>query len=176
MSNSHTKIIALLSITFFAVCSSAAFFFIKKVDDQKIEYTNHVSAQSQMLERERSLDELVRTLGATKVERESLSSRILEDDNIIDFLELIETLGKEQHVAILKNGLKVDPIDETFEAISMHIDISGTYTQMMYLLTIFEHLPYQVSFSEISLAKNQGDTDDTWRLAFDIHVTKFKKI
>ena len=71
----RTKIIALLSVIFFVASVTATIFFVLQISDKKLEYADSVTAQAQMLEREKSLDTLVHALETTVVERASVASR-----------------------------------------------------------------------------------------------------
>ncbi len=175
MIHTNTKIIAGVSTAFLCVCMMVSFFFIQKVESQKDLHRVKAQERMHMLERERSLEALTQMLAETEGERETLTSRILQEEDVIDFLALVNSLGKEQGVALVTNALKVDAIDkdQTFEMLVVSIGLKGSYESVAHVVSLFEHIPYQSSLTKLRMTQ---DEDGEWSASFDLSVTKFKKV
>ncbi len=174
MIHKNTKIIASISIIFLAVCITISFFFIQKVTAQKSTLATKTQERMAMLERERSLDALTQALSETESERAFMVSRILQEDDVIDFLALINNLGREQGATLVTNSLKVSPLDkdQTFELLVLQIGLEGTYASITQLIALFEYIPYQSSLTKLRISQ---DDQGVWSASFELSVTKFKK-
>ena len=103
MTQRATKIITVLSLVYFMGCVAIAFVFIDSVGAKKALYTEKRIERATLLEREASLANLEDALAATQDDRTSLETRILPDD-VISFLSLVETLGREQGVTLVTSA------------------------------------------------------------------------
>lgn len=173
MIHTNTKIIAVISMFVFVVCIIITTVFVRKVEIQKSEYTARLVERAEMRERERSLESLTQALADTKAERESLTARILPED-VISFLAFIEDLGREQGVKLVTSSLTVKPIDAVFENLVLSIEVRGTYTDVIRVVSLFEYLPYQSSLNTLRISRENGENN--WRATFMVEITKFKKV
>jgi Tfp pilus assembly protein PilO len=170
-----TKLITAVSILFFVACITVSGAFLDRVAKQKEVYETKTMDRRSMIEREKGIVTLTEELEATKEERAFVASRILREDDVIDFLALIEGVGREQDVALQTSSLKVESIDTMFEALVVSIDITGTYDAVVHMVTLFEYLPYQVSLGKLRI-RNESENENNWTASFEIRVTKFKKV
>ncbi len=124
-----------------------------------------------------SLAKLVEIVSKTEAERAILKKRILGSGDAIEFLSLIETLGTEQNVTLTKN-LTVEPINETFETLKMTINMSGSYDDVIRIVSLFETLPYQSVVSRVQIASKEekGNGTGVWEGSLELLVTKYKKL
>src|SRR5690606_5770932 len=100
-------------------------------------------------------------------------SRILEEEEVINFLALVETLGKEQGVELTTSALTVQPLDNVFEYLVMNVQIKGGYESVTHLIALFENLPYQSTLGKLQIRREEGGV---WIAQFELRVTKFKKV
>lgn len=172
MAGKRTKIIATLGGAFLlvSIIVCAAFFFI--VTQKKNSYQARSIERQETKARLESLDALTKTLEETKSEREFIRSRILTEEEVIDFLALIESLGRNQGGDLTTSSLTVSPLNTDFETLDIDIRVRGTYGAIMNILRQFENLPYQVAISAVNITK---EDNDVWVSTFKIKVTKFKK-
>lgn len=175
MLHKKTKIVAVISGIVFLSCVTAAAFFFHTVQGQKAIYTERNISLAQAKSDQESLRTLMHTLEETKLERESLISRILKEEDVINFLALLESLGAEHGVTLTTDSLKVEPLNETFETLLIHMGAEGTYVAVLHVLELFETLPYQVSIESTQLSNAEGG-GTTWKGQFSLRVTKMKKI
>lgn len=175
MSHKSTKIIAAISLVIFLLSFSASAVAFVVVLKQKALFIESLKKQAETEARSESQKGLEEALQKTKSERALLSSQILEDTNVIELLSLIETLGKEQGVMLTTNSLNVEKIDKRFETLVVNLDVIGTYTQVMYMLSLLEHIPYQSTVASVQLEREDEGEDARWKGNFVLKVTKFKK-
>jgi hypothetical protein len=176
MLQKSTKIIAATGILFFILSVVILSVFARMVSVQKAEFIDLSIAQARAEDHFAGLSALIRTLDETRVEREGLFAHILKDEDVIGFLNLIESIGKEQNVEITKNALIKEKIDGTFEILIMKMDVEGSYDDVMQMLKILEHLPYQSSIVNFRIAKEDREEGTVWKSQYDVRVTKFLKI
>ncbi len=169
-----TKIVAIISGFVFLVSASVTALFFVMVEKEKKVYEERTLALAQANSDQESLRTLMTTLEETKVERESLVSRVLKDEEVINFLALLESLGSEQGVVLTTNSLKVEPINETFETLLINLDVEGSRDSVLRMLRLFETLPYQVFIESVQLSRADGS--GAWKGLFELRVTKLKKI
>ncbi len=171
-----SKIIAGISSILLILSFVVLGIFYSMVAKQKVAYVNSTKERIEAEARKTSLETLVKTLDETKEERALLMSRILRDEQVVDFLSLIETLGREQGAALKTNSLNSVSLNDTFESLVISITVEGSYDAVMQVLKLFEHLPYQVVISSVRIENEDGVGVLSWKGSFEMSVTKFKKI
>lgn len=172
MVRNNTKIIALLSLTSFLVAAIIFGIFFSIVSNQKEAHIAQSQERAEAQNHKESLQNLMRVLDETKSDRESLFSRFLREEEVIDFLALVETLGKEQDVTLTTNSLDVGSVNTYFESMTLKLDLDGYYQQVVNLIALFEKLPYQIAISDVEMIKNDNQL---WTATIVMSVTKFTK-
>ncbi len=171
-----TKIVAGITI---AVCVATIVFFVGALYmlSQKKEALGVLAAQIATAKaRENELAALVRLVEGTETERLELQTRVLDEEGVIDFLSLIETLSKEQGVSLKTNTLTVSELSPLFESLNASVTLTGSNDAVLHVLEILEALPYQTAIVAASLT-NDGVVDEgVWQANIDLAVTKMKKI
>jgi Tfp pilus assembly protein PilO len=167
-----TKTFAGISGICFVISVVVFVAFFITVSGQKVNHISHAQERADAKAHKESLQTLMQVLDETKTERESLFTRFVSEEEVIDFLALIESLGKEQNLELATKSLNVSPINEHFESLDIGLEIEGTYSQVMTMLSMLEELPYQVTILNVQLQQND---DKTWSGMFGINVTKFVK-
>jgi Tfp pilus assembly protein PilO len=167
-----THLIALISALFSIAGIGAYIFFFQQVEQHKSTLEEVRTTYASIEQNRDTLNTLVSTLRDTKDARESLRSRILTNENVINFLSLIETIAREQQVTLKTETLTVTPLDSVFETLDVRVSVEGEYTSLLKTLTLFEQLPYQVVVSDVQFTSTE--MANVWRSTYDIRVTKFK--
>jgi hypothetical protein len=175
MRNKNTKIIAAFGGTFFLASASifAGFYFM--LSKQEREYAMRSLGHAQAEASRASLSALEKHFEDTENERAYLVSRIPKEENVIQILSLIETLGKDQGVALTTNSLTIKPINERFEILMIDIITKGPYGGVLRTLKLLERLPYQTNIVGLQMTRSFEETDE-WQASYKILITKFKKI
>ena len=176
MLHKSTKIIAIIGGLFFTASVITCLVFFSIVEKEKAEYIARSTERAQAKANEASLDSLIATLAKTEEARKSLRTRIIEEEEVIDLLAQIESLGKEQRTKLTTNSLTVQPINETFETLVIQLTVEGSYGSVMQVLKLLEQLPYQSSVNKVRVALMEGEGGSLWQGAYEVRVTKFKKI
>ncbi|QQR64767.1 hypothetical protein IPH92_04380 [Candidatus Kaiserbacteria bacterium] len=167
-----THIIAIIGHSFFVGSALLLWVFFTQVEQHKI-HLRELSETYARIEQNRDIfASLVIRLDETRSARESLQKHILPQDGVIDFLTLIENIGREQQVVLKTNTIIVRPLNTTFETMVVNISAEGSYASLTNTLKIFEHLPYQVSIRNVQFT-NEEDETDMWSSTYDIEVTQF---
>lgn len=169
-----THIIALIGCLFFVGSLVVCVLFFQHVEQKKTILTELRTAYAQVEQNRGMLATLVQTLDDTKDERLSLLTRVLTEERIITFLSLIESVGREQQVALKTNSIAIQPINNTFETVVVSVTVKGSYDALLKTLTLFENIPYQSTVRNVQF-RHVEDTDE-WEAQYDIYVTKYKKV
>jgi len=172
----NTKLLVVISIFFFIGALVVCGIFIQRVYAQKAVYTEKNVERLEMIERDKSFDALKKALEDTASEREVLKNAILESDGLIQFLALIERLGREQGVTLTTSSLSEASIDSTFQSLVIHAKVVGQHSAVIHVLTLLEQLPYQISLHGLRFERQDSIAPGQWMAGFEIRVTQFKKI
>ena len=172
MIQDNTKIIAIVSGVSL-LCSIILYSVsLGVISNQKEQHLSYVKESAEAQAHKESLQKLMDTLDETKTERESLFTRFVQDEEVIDLLALTETIGKERGVELTTKSLDVVSVNDYFEFLIMRVEIIGLYNQVIRTLALLERLPYQTTINSVQIQRNEGGT---WRGMLEVQVTKFKK-
>ncbi|MCF7857631.1 MAG: type 4a pilus biogenesis protein PilO [Candidatus Pacebacteria bacterium] len=145
------------------------------ISNQKEHLQEINSEREQVLADREAIVAVTRSLEDSQHERESLTTRILKEEDVIDFLTSIESIGKDKGVSFKTNSLTVQKINDTFESLVVDIGVRGQYASVLYVLKILEHIPYQSSIGSVQIHKEEGGEYPVWSGTIKLNVTKFKK-
>ena len=170
--NNVTKIIFIISL---AVCLAAG------AGSAALLYTtNKIERESTLLKQEvakaeaqrRDLAALVRLAESIDEEVTELNSYLIKnEDEVIDFLNLLDTLASESRLEITVKSTEANSINGSFEDFTINFSVLGSYNNVLQFLTLIEALPYQVLVSEVSFSSN---VEGAWNAEIHLHVTKYK--
>lgn len=169
-----TNIIALIGGLFFVGALIVSVLFFQEVEQEKVTLAELRTAYAQVEQNRDMLSTLVNTLESTKNERIALTALVLTEENIVDFLALIESVGREQQVILKTNTITIQPINNVFETVVVSVSAEGTYDALVKTLTLLENIPYQSTVANVQFTRKEDS--DMWETRYDIQVTKYKKI
>lgn len=175
MIQKRTKIVASIGAAFLIASIGAYVFFFLSVSNHKKQFVAEGIARAEAKSRHESLSALMRTLEETQTDRQNLFTRILTEEDVIDLLALIESVGNEQGVELTTNSLTVAPINDTFETLVVDLDVKGSYASVVHVLKLMEQLPYQSSVTNVQVVRESEEGGPGWRSTYEVRVTKFKK-
>lgn len=103
---------------------------------------------------------------------EKFNSIFLDKDEIISFIENLETLGKKIGLSLEFDS--VDTNTEKGQKPHFRFHTEGNFDKLFQFLLLIENYPYQIVFQELRFTK----TTELWRADFDIILTSYldKKI
>ncbi len=174
MIHKGTHLIAFVGMTFCVATVGAYFFFFQQVEQHKARLEEVRTTYAGIEQNRGMLNALTETLAITKEARESLKARILTAEDAIDFLNLIEQVGREQQVILKTETLTVEPLDSVYETLIVRVRVEGAYAKLLKTLTLFEQLPYQVTVANVQFTSTEEEGSDVWRSTYDIRATQFK--
>ena len=171
----HTKIIGIIAILLFASSLGllvGSLLFLQKTDGELNEKRIQIA---KIQNNERELTSLTRLVEETAEERVLIDSYLLHEEEVIDFLALIESLGREQNVELQTTSLTVQPLNDVFDQLRINVSVTGPYSSVVHMLKLFETLPYQVTVLKTSLSQASDNSQTSlWNGLFDLQVTKYK--
>ena len=98
----------------------------------------------------------------TENDRDSLPSFFIGSDEAVTFIESLESLGNKSGGKVTISAVSADDTSAlsvgSFAHMSAHIDVSGSWSDVMRTLELSEDLPYQSSIGNVTLGMNgSGD-------------------
>lgn len=165
MTNKTNKILKLLVIWFIlsvSVLSSVVFgmiFLQKKSGEISFSLNTEIKKLSLLKGANTMLSE-------TKEKREYLESLFVNKDSVIDFLEVIESLGKRTGAKITVISVSEDdkafPVPGTKIFIpgnKIRLEILGSWSQIFKTFYLLDYVPATFSYQNISLAEGNEKSD-----------------
>jgi len=158
------------------------FIQIKEKNEIVSALTNEAESIVQKETKLRSVKNLVRDI---ERERNIIDSYFITDDNIVDFIEIIENLGKKNGLSIEITSVKVDNIDSDIEKkikmgelLRVNFKTKGHFSELFQLLSVLENLPFKIDLLNIDFSKSAGVLNrdkniNLWSGFFSITVIKF---
>lgn len=179
MKYSRTKFIAVVSLLIFLLSATvcASFFYIVSKKEASYVTRNEERAQNKFYRE--SVRTLMGKLEETTSERASLIARIPTEGDVIGLITLIESLGKEQGVALEIRSLTIKPVNEIVEILFVSLAVKGSHTSVIQTLKLLENIPYQSRLNKVQMTRMSEDGDgdsDSWSATFELQITKFKKL
>lgn len=181
--SSKTKQIFLATIILVIVVSVAYIILLLKLKEKNnnvFALTNEVDVVLQKEIKLRSVKSLIKD---TAKEREELDSRFVADDNIVNFIEIIEDLGADSGAEVEIISVSVSDINKEItnksdigEFLNLDFKIEGRFAQVFHFLSMLEKLPFNIDILRANLEKISNETKnaDSWNGFFSIAVVKLK--
>ncbi len=127
--------------------------------------------------RDNRLASMERLVSETESERMALAQLVLPDESVVEFLSLIESLGKGQGITVKTNSIDVITNKASFETLVLNLEVEGSEQGVLHILQLLEALPYKSSVESVLLSRaGNSETGNVWKGVFVLHVTKYKKI
>jgi Tfp pilus assembly protein PilO len=174
MSHRGTKIIAVVSALLFLTGVAGWTVAFVVVNNQKETYLENERARAEREAFASRNTNLIASLEKTQEERTLLTAQIIHEEDVIDLLSLIETLGKEQGVLLTTKSLTVDSVDNTFETLAIQLEVEGSYEAVTHMLNLLEHIPHHVTVESVQLTTQSSD-EFAWQGQYQLRVSKYKK-
>ena len=174
MSNS-TKTIGIIAVMLFIASIAVLFAIMYLIRSGEADLLSLQQEISNRNARERELVSLIELVEHSETERAELTTYILKDAEVVEFLALIETLGREQGVTLTTTSLNEVNIGEAFTTVEITTSVQGNYAALEHLLALFEALPYQSLITDFNLTRDTSGAD-SWSGSFNLRVTKYSKL
>lgn len=170
MIHARTKVVALIALaTFLFSCVGygVAFYVVQK---HKVRLHDEEQRAAEADVQKRALIALEETVRTSADDRAQLAKYILPNENVIEFVSLLEKIAKEQGVAFETKGLETYPVDDWFEELEVTASIKGSFDAVIRMLRILETIPTQSSLTSVSLTRGG---DSIWEASVQLRVTKY---
>lgn len=171
MINSKHYLALTISLTIFIV-SIFAFIFIYRLIGTQLDTTRAIYSEiAQTKAEENQAHSIVSELSTTKTNRDLLLSYFVRDDQTVDFIQKIESVGNKSGSNVSIVSISDDDLSSTTAgttgSIRAHINIKGTWEETLRGLHLMENLPYGESVDNLRatpISKN------SWNIEFDLTV------
>jgi len=108
----------------------------------------------------------------TQEQRERLNKYFITADEIVSFIEQIESLGEFTGVSFELNS--VDVIDADADALLLKFTTRGSWEKTYRLLALIESLPYNIDVERVRVLKESSvGRGSEWRGDFNIRLDSF---
>ncbi len=115
----------------------------------------------------------------TAVDWARLPEFFVPSDNILSFIEAVESIGQVTGATTTLSNIDADNLDNaatgTLGSIRVHVDTDGSWTAAMRTLMLAEVLPYKTAVNNIRLDSTvtgpENEARRSWRLSFDLRAT-----
>ncbi len=137
-----------------------------------------MNGEATKVERQKSLAALTKALAGTKEDREALQQFIITDDQVTDFLGLVESSARSQGLSISTKSVTVAPLSEdtSFDSLSLTLEVAGPFLRVSTFLSLLETLPFQTRIDSVSLERTSDKEGDLWKGIFILQATKKKAL
>ncbi len=114
---------------------------------------------------------LVKTYEASKDSRAKITTFLIKEDKIVDFIEMIEKVGSEAHV-----DLELSSIDNNDIKVKAQVTAKGGWSNILTALTLIENLPISSSIGNIKMNVSDGKDKQSriWNLSLNIEALIIK--
>ncbi len=174
MVHSRTKIVAGISITICAVSCAVFLWLLYTLSVYESRLYDEKEAAVELDSRQKKLASMEKLVEETKTARTELNQLILTEDQVVEFLTMIEGIGSALGLKVETKALTVLPGKGTFEEISMNLVFEGGEASVLRAIQIIETLPYHSAIDRATLSRTGGSGTD-WTADMDLRVSKFKK-
>jgi hypothetical protein len=112
---------------------------------------------------------------STQADRDEIGSFFVPSDDVVAFITLMESFGKESGSKAAITSIDADDLSNsspgTTGRMHLHVDATGSWSEVMDLLGLVENSPYVGTISHVRLTANTGEaTKSRWLLSFDIQT------
>jgi len=152
MNPKKTKIILYTWIAIFVAMTS--FFVVVYLKVEKIKVETGVLYQQIAVDRE-SIEDfnlLKKTAVNIKEDSEKINTFFVKQDDVVGFLDKIESLGMTTGTQVLIQSVTDKKIATSTTLISIGVNAQGSYSNVHYFIRMLEELPYQTEIQNVNLS------------------------
>ncbi|HET8575363.1 MAG TPA: hypothetical protein VFM02_04335 [Candidatus Paceibacterota bacterium] len=92
----------------------------------------------------------------TETNRDKLASYFVPEDQVVGFLEKVESLGKASGASVQLTS--VNPPTGAGGPLELSAKASGSFQEVFLFVALLENLPYQLTLTEVSLTSGKENT------------------
>jgi len=170
----HKKTKILFSTGIILVVFSVTLYIIgyNIVQKEYIKVSNLILQSKQGVLETEQLQSIKHLINETKSQREKINKYFITADEIVAFIEQIESLGEFTGVSFDLSS--VDAVDDSGDALLLKFTTYGSWQDTYYLLALIESLPYNIDIERVRIIKEKlKDSTAKWRGDFNIRLNSF---
>lgn len=138
------------------------------------------SSVAQEGQREKQSKDILALASSTAPARARLASFFVPADDAVAFIQAMESVGASSGASVSIASIAQGSTDgKGIGSLTAHIVISGSWTEVMKAVELFEVLPYKASIDHLTLDTSIGAGDRassarSWQATFDIIASTLK--
>ena len=145
---------------------------IRKNISEAADLSSSIAVESQ---KEAGIESTRNILRGTAAEREKIDMYFVSSDNIVDFLEKIELLGKKSGITLSFDSVDIPPDEKN--VLRVRVGTEGNWENTFYFLSLIENLPFKIELGKSSISKAERVVSNVkisyWRGDFTIKLVSF---
>jgi hypothetical protein len=109
-------------------------------------------------------------------EIDKLSSRIIEANGVVDFIEMIESRARRLGVSIeVQTAAELDhESSDKHKILELSFRTQGSWENTYKFVAFLESLPYQSTLNQMSLEEERTEKSSVWTGSYKLDVVRFK--
>ncbi len=155
----------IFAVIFFVTTLFAFLYSVYGLTAEQASLRTAVSAARFETDRASKTGSVQKLLRGSAASVEQLQKYFVSSDNIVPFVENIETLGKS--VSPSQLSLSSIALAPSHDSLSAHLAISGSFAEVYRMLGLIELLPFKVKIGDVQLSYGGASQTD----AFDLKHT-----
>jgi len=168
-----TKIYMVSAALVCVVCVAAyglAVYALNRLSDSLTDEQKHVATMQAQIQ---SKSTLIKNSEGVEIDRQELQKYFIAEEEVFNFLELIEALGQARGALVSTASIDVEEGDGYIESLHLTIKASGSFGAVQHVLTMLETLPYKSHVSSSVIEKKGAvESDGEWEGTFKVVVMK----
>lgn len=161
---SKTAILFIISITTFVIVAGIYYLVFTDIVNTKESAVTLADSLSKEKLKRRELEIIRQNIKSTLNDNNRLASIFVPYEGVVDFIQLLESLGKDSGLEISTD--RVESIDSeelrasNKEIISISLKTEGSWRSTERFLNYLENLPYKISIHSVSFThEDSGDSE-----------------
>ncbi len=165
-----TQISFLIAFTFMLLGTLSLVGLVYVIEGNAIKLRERVGAIAYQKAQAEERYETERLLEETKEERTALSSFVLTEGSVIDFITNIETIASSLGLEFnTKTITPEETKDKNFDELSMQFSFSGPNSSVEKLMAVFEIIPHHSYIRDLNVRQSEGG--NLWTVDMTLVVT-----
>lgn len=180
--NHRHHILIFVSVITFLVTASCFLFLYKTVIKQNDKSREALQMLSDENDRKAHEQELTTLYKDMEAERTKISSYVVYEDKIVDFIEAVENIGNTSGNEIVLSTVSTEALPKTSGSlgyISAHVNTSGSFGSIARTLLLLENMSYSIELNNLKLNNQLPSAElsvkgatrkSSWNMSVDIKV------
>lgn len=170
--NNKKFIISLASVIILnALIISACFYARSLIKKQEEEAKENLKNYAILSRKSQNIKSLESQMAEIKENVEKLNNFYLKESGLVDFIELLEKIGKDADVSV---GVHSAEIEKDKKSVLFRIKAEGGFKELFQYLVSLENLPQQIVFERMAIFEESASREkEDWKSEVDIRIISF---